>query len=76
MDGRAVCLLTSSQLAEKEGPPALPLRNETMSPSPGCGLQEEIRQVVNPASSLLTLVAAWVPQPSRDQKEIIPLESG
>lgn len=35
--GKAVCLLTSSQLAEKEGPRALPLRNETMSPSPGCG---------------------------------------
>lgn len=40
VDGRAVCLLTSSQLAEKEGPRALPLKNEAVSPSPGCRAAE------------------------------------
>ena len=70
--GRAVCLLTSSQLAEKEGPRALPLKMRPSLPAQGAGLQEEIRQVVNPASSLLTLVVSWGSSSLQDQKEMTP----
>ena len=39
-------------------------------PAQGAGLQEEIRQVVNSVSSLLTLVVGWGSSSLQDQKEI------
>ena len=64
------CPLASSQLTEKEGPGALPLRNEAISPSPGCGAAGGIREVVNPVSSLLTLVISWGFSSLQGQKEM------